>query len=112
MRAFPAALLVAFMLAGAAAATAPPPPKFGNAKNGRKLFIVHDCGACHLMAAANALSPSGIGPDLDTTKKTYTAIVKNVTYGGRGMTGYKKTLTTAQILDLSTFVYKTAQANN
>ena len=110
MRLLLAVALAAFMLAGAATATTPP-PKFGNAKNGKKLFIAHDCGACHLMAAANQLSPSGIGPDLDTTKKSYAAIVANITKGGKGMTGYRKTLTTAQILDLSTFVYKTALAH-
>jgi mono/diheme cytochrome c family protein len=110
MRALWAAFLAAAMLAGAAAATTTP-PKFGNAKNGRRLFIAHDCGSCHMMAAANQMSPSGIGPDLDTTTKSYTAIVKNITYGGKGMTGYKKTLTSTQILDLATFVYKTASAN-
>jgi len=110
MRLLVAVLLAAFMLAGAAAATTPP-PKFGNAKNGRKLFVAHDCGACHLMAAANALSPSGIGPDLDTSTKSYTAIVANITKGGKGMTGYRNTLTTTQILDLATFVYKTSLTN-
>jgi mono/diheme cytochrome c family protein len=111
MRALWAALLAAALLAGAAAATTTPPPKPGNAKNGRKLFIQHDCGACHLLAAANAMSPSGIGPDLDTTTKTYAAIILNITKGGKGMTGYKKTLTTAQIADVATFVYKSAHAN-
>ena len=52
MRLVLAALLAALVLAGAAAATTPP-PKYGNAKNGHKLFIAHDCGACHMMAAAN-----------------------------------------------------------
>ena len=60
--------------------------------------------------AAHALSPSGIGPDLDYTRKSYAAIVANITRGGKGMTGYKKTLTTTQILDLATFVYKSAHA--
>jgi mono/diheme cytochrome c family protein len=110
VRAFPATLLAAAILAGAAAATTPA-PKLGNAKNGRKLFIQHDCGACHLLAAANAMSPSGIGPDLDTTTKTYAAIILNITKGGKGMTGYKKTLTTTQIADVATFVYKSAHAN-
>jgi mono/diheme cytochrome c family protein len=107
MKALWAALLAAALVAGGAAATTTP-PKPGNAKNGRKLFILHDCGACHLLAAANALSPSGIGPDLDTTKKTYVQIVNNVTNGGKGMTGYKKTLTVTQIDDVATFVYKSA----
>jgi mono/diheme cytochrome c family protein len=82
----------------------------GNAKNGHKLFIQHDCGSCHMLAAANAMSPSGIGPDLDTTKKTFAQIVTNVTKGGKGMTGYGKTLTATQIADIATFVYKSAHA--
>ena len=83
----------------------------GNAKNGRKLFIQHSCGSCHMLAAANAMSPSGIGPDLDTTKKSYALIVANVTKGGKGMTGYGKTLTTSEIADVATFVYKSAHAS-
>jgi mono/diheme cytochrome c family protein len=109
MKALPAALLAAAMVAGAAAATTPP-PKLGNAKNGRRLFIGHDCGSCHMLAAANAMSPSGIGPDLDTTRKSYAVIVANITKGGKGMTGYGKTLTPSQIADVATFVFKSAHA--
>ncbi len=104
-----AAALAAAILAAAAAATTPP-SKPGNAKNGHKLFVLHDCGACHMLAAANAMSPSGIGPDLDTTTKSYALIVANITKGGKGMTGYAKTLTASQIADLATFVYKSAHA--
>jgi mono/diheme cytochrome c family protein len=107
MKALPAALFAAAILAGGASATTSP-PAMGNAKNGKRLFIAHDCGACHLLNAAHALSPSGIGPDLDYTKKSYAAIVANITSGGKGMTGYRRTLTTSQILDLATFVYKSA----
>ena len=110
MKAFAGALLAAAVVAGAATATTTP-PKLGNAKNGRKLFIQHDCGSCHMLAAANAMSPSGIGPDLDTTKKSFALIVANITKGGKGMTGYGKTLTATQIADIATFVYKSAHAN-
>jgi len=110
MRAIAAALLAGAVAAGGAPATTSP-PKPGNAKNGRKLFIQHDCGACHMLAAANAMSGSGIGPDLDTTRKSYAAIVLNITRGGKGMTGYGKTMTASQIADLATFVYKSAHAN-
>ena len=109
MKALPAVLLAAaFVAAGATASTTP--PKLGNAKNGRKLFILHDCGSCHMLAAANAMSPSGIGPDLDTTRKSFALIVANITKGGKGMTGYGKTLTTTQIADIATFVYKSAHS--
>ena len=110
MKAFAGALLAAAVVAGGAAATTTP-PKMGNAKNGRKLFIQHDCGSCHMLAAANAMSPSGIGPDLDTTKKSYPAIVANITNGGKGMTGYRKTLKATQIADIATFVYRSAHAH-
>ena len=110
MKAFAGALLAAAVVAGGALATTTP-PKMGNAKNGHKLFIQHDCGSCHMLAAANAMSPSGIGPDLDTTKKTFALIVANITKGGKGMTGYGKTLTATQITDIATFVYKSAHAS-
>ena len=109
MKGVPAALLAAAVLAGGAAATTTP-PKMGNASAGKKLFIQHDCGSCHMLAAAGAMSPSGIGPDLDTTTKSYALIVANVTKGGKGMTGYGKTLTTTQIDNVATFVYKSAHA--
>jgi mono/diheme cytochrome c family protein len=109
MKGLSAAFLVAAVVAGSAAATTSP-PKLGNASAGRKLFIQHDCGSCHMLAAANAMSPSGIGPDLDTTKKSYALIVANITKGGKGMTGYGKTLTTVQIDNIATFVYKSARA--
>ena len=83
----------------------------GNYKNGKQaLHRARLRARATCMATANAMSPSGIGPDLDTTRKSYTAIVTNITKGGKGMTGYKKTLTTTQILDLATFVYKSAHA--
>jgi mono/diheme cytochrome c family protein len=107
MKAFAGAILAAAVVAGGALATTTP-PKMGNAKDGHKLFIQHDCGSCHMLAAANAMSPSGIGPDLDTTKKTFAQIITNITKGGKGMTGYGKTLTAAQITDIATFVYKSA----
>jgi mono/diheme cytochrome c family protein len=106
-----AALLLA--LAGVSLASAATPTKVvGNPKNGKKLFIAHDCGSCHIMAAANQFNGSGAGPDLDTTKKTYAQIVANITNGGRGMTGYKHSLTTSQIADLAAFVYTTAHSTH
>ena len=55
-----AAVLAAAAFAALASATTPAPTKVvGNVKVGRSLFIVHDCGACHMMAAANAIEPVG-----------------------------------------------------
>ncbi len=102
-----AAVLAAAAFATFASATTPAPTKVvGNVKVGRSLFIVHDCGACHMMAAANAMSPSGIGPDLDASKKTYAQMITQITNGGHGMTGYKHVLTAVQIQNLAAFVFK------
>jgi len=98
------AAVAVIAIAGAAA----PTKIVGNPKNGKKLFVAHDCGSCHIMAAANQFDGSGAGPDLDTTKKTYPQIVANITNGGKGMTGYKHALTTSQIDDLAAFIYTTA----
>ena len=104
-----AAVLAAAAFAAFASATTPAPTKVvGNVKVGRSLFIAHDCGACHMMAAANAMSPSGIGPDLDASKKTYAEMITQITNGGHGMTGYKHVLTVAQIQNLAAFVFKSS----
>ncbi|HEX4519491.1 MAG TPA: cytochrome c [Gaiellaceae bacterium] len=102
------ALALAAIACTSAAATTPKPKILGNAKNGRKLFIAQQCGSCHLMGAANQMDGSGLGPDLDHVTKTYTQIVTQITKGGRGMTGYKKALTTSQIEDLAAFIYTTS----
>jgi mono/diheme cytochrome c family protein len=104
-----AAVLVAAAIPASGALAATPTTAVGNVKTGKSLFKLHDCGSCHLMAAANALDGSGAGPDLDTTRKTYAQIVANITNGGKHMTGYKKVLTTVQIQDLAAFIYKSAQ---
>jgi mono/diheme cytochrome c family protein len=103
-----AALLAAALTAYAAATTPPPTKVVGNVKVGRSLFILHDCGSCHLLATANAMSPSGIGSDLDTSRKTYAQMITQITGGGHGMTGYKHVLTVPQIQDLAAFVYKSS----
>ena len=100
----------AAVAAGSAFAAAPKTAIVGNAKTGKSLFKAHQCGSCHLMAAANAFNGSGAGPDLDQTKKSYTQIVNSITKGGAGMTGYRGALTTVQIEDLAAFIYTTAQS--
>ena len=88
-----------------APALATTPKVVGNYKAGKKDFVLHACGSCHMMAAANQLDGSGAGPDLDNSRKTYAQIVTQITNGGKGMTGYKKALTTTQIQDLAAFIY-------
>jgi hypothetical protein len=96
MRAFPAAVLVAFMLAGAAVAT-PTPQKFGNAKRGKKLFIVNDWAH---------LSDGGGKPALPVRQRAGPSIRRkdlyrdrqNITDGGEGDDGLQEDLTTARNL--------------
>jgi mono/diheme cytochrome c family protein len=101
-------LALASFACASAFATTPKPKIAGNAKTGRKIFIAQQCGSCHLMGAANQMDGSGEGPDLDHVTKTYAQIVTQITKGGRGMTGYGKVLTTAQIEDLAAFIYTTS----
>jgi mono/diheme cytochrome c family protein len=104
-----AAALAAMVSVAYASATTPAPAAVvGNVKIGKALFKAQLCGSCHLLATANALNPTGIGPDLDTSRKTYAQMIKQITNGGGGMTGYKKALTPAQIQDLAAFVYRSA----
>ncbi len=55
-----------------------------------------------------AMSPHRPRPRHD--EEELRLIVANITKGGKGMTGYGKTLTASQIADLATFVYKSAHA--
>jgi mono/diheme cytochrome c family protein len=87
------------------AVAATPTRIVGNVKNGKKWFRAQQCGSCHLMAAAGALGGSGIGSDLDQSRKTYAQLIAQITKGGQGMTGYAHVLTTSQIQDLAAFIY-------
>jgi mono/diheme cytochrome c family protein len=99
-------LIATFAVALAAAGASAALP--GNPKVGKALFEAHGCGSCHNLAAANAYSSSGAGPDLDHTRKTYNQIVLQVTNGGKGMTPYKGVLTPTQIQSVAAFVYLSA----
>lgn len=102
--------LLAVALAGVAAgaSSATPTKPVGNVKVGRSLFKAQACGSCHNLAAAGVFDGSDVGPDLDTTTKTYAQMIKQITNGGPGMTPYDKVLTTAQIQDLAAFIYTSA----
>lgn len=104
----------ALLVCAAAGATTKPKPKPkmlampGNATLGRHLFVAQQCGSCHMMAAANAMDGTGMGPDLDHVTKTYAQIVTQITSGGHGMTAYKGVLSAAQIEDVALFIYQTS----
>jgi mono/diheme cytochrome c family protein len=104
----PVAVVAATLVVCSSALAATPPKVVGNVKIGKSLFKAHQCSSCHNLAAANAFNSSGTGPDLDHSRKTYAQMITQITKGGKGMTGYGKVLTTAQIQDLAAFVYLSA----
>ena len=104
-------LIVAAVVAAAAGATTPSKTKMvGSPKLGKTIFKQQGCGSCHMLAAAGSTDASGLGPDLDTSKKTYTQLINQITKGGGSMSAYGKILTAAQIQDLAVFIYDAAHA--
>lgn len=76
------------------------------ATDGRGVFREAGCATCHTLAAAAATST--IGPNLDDTKPSTTAIVSAVTDGQGVMLSFKGELTADQIQTLAEFVGKHA----
>ena len=112
MRVLLAALVVAAVAVSGAGATTPSKTTtiVGNTKVGKTIFKQQGCGSCHMLASAGVVEASGEGPDLDTSKKTYTQMINQITKGGGDMSPYGKLLTKAQIQDLAAFIYKSAHA--
>lgn len=105
-----AGVVVGAVLAPLALATHGTAPKLiGNSGAGTAIFTA-TCQTCH--------GGSGIGPDLHILKLTEAQIIRQVQYGGSKimgeaagnyavtMSGYKGVLTSAQINNVSAFVYK------
>ena len=65
------------------------------------------CTGCHTLADASATGT--VGPNLDTLKPTYDAVVKQVTNGGQVMPPFKDTLTEQQIQDVAAYVSSVTQ---
>jgi cytochrome c6 len=65
------------------------------------------CTGCHTLADANATGT--VGPNLDTLKPSYDAVVKQVTNGGGVMPPFKGTLTEQQIKDVAAYVSTVTQ---
>jgi LPXTG-motif cell wall-anchored protein len=78
----------------------------GDPAAGKTVYTSAGCGTCHTFKAAG--STGTIGPNLDTTKPTYSKAVSVVTNGAQSAAGvmpaFKGTLTTAQIADVAAFV--------
>ena len=64
------------------------------------------CVGCHTLADAGATGT--VGPNLDTLKPSYDAVVKQVTNGGAVMPPFKGTLTEKQIQDVAAYVSSVA----
>jgi mono/diheme cytochrome c family protein len=64
------------------------------------------CVGCHTLANAGATGT--VGPNLDTLKPSYDAVVKQVTNGGAVMPPFKGTLTAKQIQDVAAYVSSVA----
>jgi LPXTG-motif cell wall-anchored protein len=78
----------------------------GDPTAGKTVFTNTGCGTCHTFKAAGSVGT--IGPNLDTTKPSYSKAVNVVTNGATSSAGampaFKGTLTTAQIEDVAAFV--------
>ena len=76
----------------------------GDVDAGKKVFVSTGCGACHRMEAAGTTGT--LGPNLDKSKLSRTAIENVITSGKNAMPPYQKTLTAKQIDDVSEFVFE------
>ena len=84
------------------------PQAQGDATAGKAVFTGSaGCTACHTLSDANATGT--VGPNLDTLKPSYDAVVKQVTNGGGGMPPFKDTLTEQQIQDVAAYVSSVTQ---
>jgi uncharacterized cupredoxin-like copper-binding protein len=99
-------------------ATTPPPATkppateslIGDPVDGASVWSSSGCASCHTMRAAGA---SGlIGPDLDSiaAQLTQALVVTQVTNGGMTMPAFGSSLSSAQINDVASFVYKSTHA--
>jgi sulfite dehydrogenase len=76
----------------------------GDVDAGKKVFASTGCGVCHRMKAAGTTGT--LGPNLDKSELSRTAIENVITSGKNAMPPYKKTLTAKQIDDVSEFVFE------
>jgi mono/diheme cytochrome c family protein len=110
----PAALFAALAVSSVAIASSGTAAS-GNPKIGKTLFLRAGvfCGSCHTLKAAGSTGRDG--PNLDTSKATYKAVVAAITKGHNpskrwptGMPGYggkHAVLPPTDIKDVAAFVY-------
>jgi cytochrome c553 len=89
-----------------AAAPAPPGqvsvPANAHAAAGAAVFKTAGCGGCHTLRAAG--TTGSVGPNLDTLRPAYDAVVTQVRDGGGVMPAFKEALTEQQIRDVAAYV--------
>lgn len=73
------------------------------AESGKQVFVDAGCAGCHTLAAAGANGTTG--PNLDTLKPSYAAVVTQVTNGGGIMPSFGHSLSKAQIDAVAHFVF-------
>ena len=86
----------------AAAAATGPIPAAAHPAAGASVFTSAGCGSCHTLAAAG--SHGQVGPNLDTLRPSFAAVLTQVEKGGGAMPSFASQLTPAQIRDVSAFV--------
>ena len=78
----------------------------GDPVAGKALFLKSGCVGCHTLADAKATGT--VGPNLDTLKPPYAAVLHQVEVGGGAMPAFKGTLSAKQIQDVAAFVVASA----
>lgn len=78
-----------------------------NATSGAQIFTSAGCSGCHTLAAADANGT--IGPNLDSLKPPYGAVVAQVSHGGGGMPSFSGSLSQKQIAAVARYVSSAAR---
>lgn len=78
----------------------------GDAAKGEAIFADQNCGACHVLSAAD--TSGAVGPNLDQSKPSFEKTVAQVTEGGGGMPAFGDKLSEAEIRDVAAYVVESA----
>lgn len=107
LAAVPLARLAAQDAAAAPAPNAGAEAATGNAEKGKAVFETAMCGACHVLAAAEASGP--IGPSLDNNPNlTHAFIVERVANGAGAMPPFAGQLSPEEIEDVTAYILSVA----
>lgn len=79
----------------------------GDSAQGRKVWTIAGCGACHTLSSSDATGTSG--PNLDEVRPSARLVVDRVALGYRAMPTYQGILTPQQIADVGAYVAATTR---